>query len=100
MTPGSFPTLSMPAATSSTSPSSKKMLMAVLRWIVEDFQPGRLYPEADVNRVVSRRHPDFATIRRRLVDEDLMQRQRSVYWRTGTVTNVGHDPESWPLTTG
>ncbi|HKV89120.1 MAG TPA: DUF2087 domain-containing protein [Candidatus Dormibacteraeota bacterium] len=81
-------------------PVQRKKLMAVLRWMVEDFQPGRLYAEAEVNRVISRRHPDFATIRRRLVDEDLMQRQRSVYWRTGTVTNVGHDPESWPLTTG
>jgi hypothetical protein len=30
------------------------------------------------------------------VDEELMQRERSVYWRTGTVPNVGHDPPKFP----
>lgn len=77
-------------------PAQHKKRMAILRWLVEDFQPGRRYPEAEVNRIISRRHPDFATLRRYLVDEDLMQRRRSIYWRAGTVPNVGHDPEAWP----
>jgi len=25
-----------------------------------------------------------------------MQRRRGVYWRTGSVANVGYDPPSWP----
>jgi hypothetical protein len=70
--------------------------MAILRWLAEDFQPGRRYPEAEVNRIISRRHPAFATLRRYLVDEELMQRQRSIYWRTGTVPNIGHDPSKFP----
>jgi hypothetical protein len=45
-----------------------------------------------VNDILGRRHPDFATLRRHLVDEELMQRRRSVYWRTGTVPNLGFDP--------
>lgn len=77
-------------------PVQHKKRMAVLRWLVEDFQPGRLYAEAEVNRTISRRHPDFAALRRYLVDEELMQRRRGVYWRTGTVPNVGWDPPSWP----
>ena len=77
-------------------PVQRKKRLAVLRWIVEDFQPGRLYPEAEVNRIVSRRHPDFAALRRYLVDEELMQRRRGIYWRTGSVPNVGNDPQSWP----
>jgi len=77
-------------------PAQRKKLMAVLRWLVEDFQPGRRYTEAEVNRIISHRHPDFAALRRCLVDEELMQRRRSVYWRTGSVPNVGHDPASWP----
>jgi hypothetical protein len=77
-------------------PVQRKKRMAVLTWLVEDFQPGRLYPEAEVNRIISRRHPDFAALRRYLVDEELMQRRRGVYWRTGSVPNVGHDPPSWP----
>jgi hypothetical protein len=35
-----------------------------------------------------------------LVDEELMQRRSSVYWRTGSVPNVGHDPASWALSGG
>jgi hypothetical protein len=49
-----------------------------------------------VNQIISRRHPDFATLRRYLVDEEFMQRRRSLYWRTGSVPNVGYDPPSWP----
>ena len=77
-------------------PVQRKKRLAVLRWLVEDFQPGRLYPESEVNRLISRRHPDYAALRRYLVDEELMQRRRGVYWRTGTVANVGFDPPSWP----
>ena len=77
-------------------PAQRKKRMAILRWLVEDFQPGARYTEAELNRIISRRHPDFATLRRYLVDEELMQRERSVYWRTGSLPNVGHDPRSWP----
>ena len=81
-----------------TIPAQRKKRLAVLRWLAEDFQPGRRYDEAEVNRIISRRHPDFATLRRYLVDEELMQRERSIYWRTGSLPNVGHDPRSWPDT--
>jgi hypothetical protein len=77
-------------------PAQHKKRLAILRWLVEDFQPGRRYSEAEVNRIISRRHPDFATLRRYLVDEELMQRRRSIYWRTGTIPNIGHDPPSFP----
>ena len=77
-------------------PAQRKKRLAVLRWLVEDFQPGRRYPEAEVNRIIGRRHPDFATLRRYLVDEELMQRRRGIYWRTGSLPNVGIDPASWP----
>lgn len=78
-------------------PVQHKKKLAILRWLVEDFQPGRLYPESDVNRVIERRHPDFASLRRYLVDEEFMQRRRGVYWRTGSVPNVGWDPPDWPI---
>ena len=77
-------------------PVQRKKRLAILRWLVEDFQPGRLYSEAEVNRTISRRHPDHAALRRYLVDEELMQRKRGVYWRTGSVANLGWDPPSWP----
>ena len=77
-------------------PVQRKKRFAVLRWLVEDFQPGRLYAESEVNRIISRRYADFASLRRFLVDEELMQRRRGVYWRTGSMPNVGWDPPSWP----
>jgi len=81
-------------------PVQRKKRLVILRWLVEDFQPGRRYPEAEVNRIIGRRHPDFAYLRRQLVDEELMQRRSGVYWRTGSVPNVGHDPASWAMSGG
>lgn len=77
-------------------PAQHKKRMVILRWLVEDFQPGKRYPESEVNQIISRHHPDFATLRRYLVDEELMQRRDGTYWRTGTVPNLGHDPRDWP----
>ena len=82
-----------------TIPAQRKKRLAMLRWLVEDFQPGRSYSEAEVNRIISRRHPDFATLRRHLVDEEHMQRSRGIYWRTGSLPNIGHDPPSSPAAT-
>ncbi|SRR5712692_8750928 len=82
-----------------TIPAQRKKRLAILRWLVEDFQPGHHYAEPEVNRIISRRHPDFATLRRYLVDEELIQRSRGIYWRTGSLPNVGQDPPSWPEAT-
>ena len=81
-------------------PVQRKKRLVVLRWLAEEFQPGRRYPESEVNAILTRRHPDFATLRRLLVDEELLQRSRGFYWRTGSLPNVGHDPPSWPGQTG
>jgi hypothetical protein len=73
-------------------PARRGKRLVVLRWLVEDFQPGVRYPEAEVNGILGRRHSDFATVRRHLVDEDLMQRRDGVYWRTGSLPDLGQDP--------
>ncbi len=69
-------------------PLQHKKRLAILRWLVEDFQPGRLYAEKEVNGIIARRHPDFAALRRYLVDEEFMQRRRGVYWRAACPTLV------------
>jgi hypothetical protein len=38
------------------------------------FEPGRGYPEAEVNAAIGRYYSDFATLRRYLVDEGLLVR--------------------------
>src|SRR3989441_3298463 len=77
-------------------PVQHKKRLAVLKWLVEDFQPGRLYPESEGNRVISRRHPDFAALRRYPVDEELMQRRRGVHRRAGPQAHLGFDPPPFP----
>src|SRR2546430_16841466 len=69
-------------------PVQHKKRLAVLKWLVEDFQPGRLYPESEVNCVISRRHPGFAALRRYLVDEELLQRPRGRFLRASTPSHA------------
>lgn len=62
-------------------PAGAKRMQALLRWLVQRFEPGRRYPEREVNEIIKRHHPDFATLRRELIDFKFMARERDVYWR-------------------
>ncbi len=66
-----------------TIPSQRKKLLAVLRRIVQDFQPGKRYSEKEVNEVLKRYHADTASLRRELVGSNLMAREGGggEYWR-------------------
>ena len=55
----------------------------VLDHLAQMFEPGRRYPEAEVNALLQRVHPDTAALRRYLVDEGFMARADGVYWRIG-----------------
>ena len=62
-------------------PTKASKLPPVLDWLVELFEAGRRYPEAEVNAVINQVHEDHATLRRLLVDYRLMERAGGVYWR-------------------
>ena len=49
-----------------TIPSRHQKLLVVLDHIAQSFEPGKTYPEADVNAVLSGFHPDYAALRRYL----------------------------------
>jgi len=53
----------------------------VLEHIVTSFEPGRSYPESEVNEILNRWHPDHAALRRQLVDAGLLSRSDSIYVR-------------------
>lgn len=53
----------------------------VLEYLVTSFEPGRSYPEAEVNEVLNAWHPDHAALRRLMVDGRLLTRTDSVYQR-------------------
>lgn len=63
-------------------PAHRTKRQIILRWLVRQFEEGRTYTEAEVNEIIKRYHPDTATLRRELVGEKLMARERGVYWRT------------------
>jgi hypothetical protein len=68
-------------------PAAHSKRRVLLDWVAQDFEPGRRYTEAQVNAILERRHPDTASLRRYLVDEDLLDRAAGEYWRIGgTVT--------------
>jgi hypothetical protein len=74
-------------------PAARGKRLLVLNHLAGLFEPGRRYPEHEVNELLGRVHPDYAMLRRYLVDDGFLDRadepapsgSRSVkvYWRTG-----------------
>jgi hypothetical protein len=62
-------------------PETRKKRDVILTWLVSKFEVGIHYPEAQVNSIIKRYHPDTATLRRELVGSKLMQRENGIYWR-------------------
>jgi hypothetical protein len=71
-----------------TIPTKHSKLLVVLDRLAQEFEPGRSYPEAEVNDILRRFHPDYAALRRYLVENDFMTREESVYWRSGGTFDV------------
>jgi hypothetical protein len=64
-------------------PASRSKRVVVLERLAQEFEPGVRYEEPEVNLTLQLWHPDYAALRRYLVDEGLMTRADGVYWRTG-----------------
>ncbi len=62
-------------------PNQQKKLLVILCQLAKDFEPGKRYPERQVNEMLSRYHEDFAALRRYMVDNRLLARDKGVYWR-------------------
>jgi hypothetical protein len=71
-----------------TIPTKLSKLTVVLDHLAQVFEPGRTYPEAEVNQMLQRFHPDFAALRRYLVENGFLTREDSVYWRSGGTFEV------------
>jgi len=62
-------------------PAQLKKRMSILRWLADQFEFDRRYPEKELNEVIKRYHPDYASLRRYMIEAKLMQRENGVYWR-------------------
>lgn len=64
-----------------TIPAQRKKERIVLQALAQKFDPQRIYPEQEVNLILSRYHDDFCTLRRDMVGEGLLERGPEGYWR-------------------
>ena len=71
-----------------TIPSKRSKLLVVLDQLAQRFEPGRVYPESEVNDLLARAHPDVAALRRYLVDDQFLSREDGRYWRSGGTVDV------------
>ncbi|BCL36994.1 metalloregulator ArsR/SmtB family transcription factor [Nostoc sp. MS1] len=66
-------------------PASRKKRLVILKWLVNQFHVGVNYPEREVNAILQNYHPDYATLRRELIENQLMQRSQGIYWRIADI---------------
>lgn len=66
-----------------TIPAQRKKRDVILRYILEEFEPGRRYAESEVNEIIGSFHDDYATIRREFIMREMMDREGGGgdYWR-------------------
>jgi hypothetical protein len=64
-------------------PAARSKRMVLLDFLAQRFEPGRVYPEREVNRRLGAVHDDCAALRRYLVDEEFLERRGGFYWRAG-----------------
>ncbi|MGI9641467.1 MAG: GNAT family N-acetyltransferase [Acidimicrobiia bacterium] len=64
-------------------PSSASKRRLVVEKFAQEFEPGRRYPERDVNFKIQLMYHDYAAVRRYMVEEGFMDRADGAYWRTG-----------------
>jgi hypothetical protein len=74
----------------SVMPAKREPRLLLLDHVAQAFEPGRRYPELEVNEILKGLYDDHAALRRYLVDEDLLSRTSDgTYWRSGGTVPVG-----------
>ena len=71
-----------------TIPTKRAKRLVVLDHLAQQFELGRVYPEAEVVAILTGFHPDHAALRRYLVDDQFLSRDRGHYWRSGGTVEV------------
>lgn len=70
-------------------PAQYKKQRVILRWLVERFEYGRRYSEAEINEIIKRHHPDSAAWRRAMIEDKYMARENGIYWRLSETVEAG-----------
>jgi len=72
-------------------PVQQKKREVILRYLAQQFVPGRTYTEKEVSLRLAAYHEDFATLRRALVDARLLDRKNGEYWSVMPQLNSGQE---------
>ena len=78
----------MPAGRIAQMPAKRSRRLLVLDHVARAFEPGRRYPEREVNVLLRAFYDDYVALRRYLVDEGFLARSGGEYWRTGGTVDV------------
>lgn len=62
-------------------PAQRKKRRIILQQILEEFEHGKKYSELEVNEILKNWHDDYCYLRREMISEDLLGREKGVYWR-------------------
>lgn len=65
-------------------PAQRKKRVVVLERLLQEFEPARVYTEAEVNAVLRRFHDDVCTLRREFIMEKMMMRSEGKYCRVSS----------------
>jgi len=61
-------------------PAQRTKRRIILEELARSFEWGRIYTEPEVNAILKQFHEDVSSLRRHLVDEQIMMRERGRYW--------------------
>jgi hypothetical protein len=75
-----------------TIPARRSKRLVVLDHLAQLFEPGERFEETEVNRRLRGVHDDVAALRRLLVDDGFLTRDRGVYWRSGGSVDLPPPP--------
>jgi hypothetical protein len=64
-------------------PARRARRLLLLDAVAQGFEPGTRYPERQVSLFLGTLYPDYAALRRYLVDDEFLSRSGGEYWRTG-----------------
>jgi len=63
-------------------PAQLKKRQVILEQLVTEFEPDHSYSEREVNQILLEYHEDVATLRREMIMNKLMSREKGIYKRT------------------
>ncbi len=64
-------------------PAQHARRRVVLERLAQEFEIGLRYTEKEINSMLQVFHPDYAALRRHMVDEGFLSRADGSYWRSG-----------------